>query len=864
MADHIGQLLGKYRLTHMLGQGGFAEVYLGEHLHLGTQAAIKVLHTQLALPSDIEKFRVEARTVATLVHPHIVRVLDFDVQEGTPYLVMDYAPNGSLRQRIPAGKPLSPAEVLPALMQVADALHYAHEQKLVHRDIKPENMLLGRNNEALLSDFGIAVVAQSTSMQKTQGVAGTAAYMAPEQLQGKPRPASDLYSLGVVVYEWLAGERPFVGSFTEVASQHLFAAPPPLREKVPTISPAVEQVVLTALAKDPKERFGSARAFANAFAQASEVNPSLVSFATRAAVLPTFSTQAPAEPTGLAALAPAGQPTPHITPALAGQSTPEQQASQAGPSVLFAPTQITPPTAFTALPPAGSGPSAGAAPHTAATALPLANIGAGVPVGSIPPSVQANSFTFLPPGWGSAPAGPASASSGAGEYTQADSFSRAPAGLTPLPPPGAPGGAEKPPSGRRKGAFWRWGLAAAAALLLLAILGGGAYAAFGGAHALFGGPVHTNASTATVTITPDSSDLTNTSTITAVLGTPDASQQQVGGRNVSVTTPAHSQTVNATGSLTMSATQATGTLSVYNPSTYTLPFNAGVVFKGRTTGVQVISDASASVAPNSTVYIPAHALNAGSSGNIPAGDISADWCGNAPAPGGFAPSVPLAPGSGGCGFSNSVTNPQAFSGGQDASTLPIILQSDINGAANNLIQANQPNAQQVVQASLQSNEQLIGNQQCTPNVSSNHNAGDSFAQVTVTVTFTCTGEAYDAAGALALAKMLLMTQAQSKLGDTYALVGQIKTTQMSASADNQGVVTIMDNAEGIWVYQFSDAAKHDLARLLVGISKSAAMQTLLSQPGVAKVSFALTGGNGQQLPADAAHISIVIQPVAGL
>jgi serine/threonine protein kinase len=277
MADREGQQLGNYRLTRLLGKGGFAEVYLGTHLYLGTEAAIKLLHTQLAGETDIEKFRREASTIARLVHPNIVRVLDFGVSEGTPYLVMDYAPNGSLRQVLPANTPLAPQNILPYVRQMADALQHAHEQRLVHRDVKPENMLLGRSNEALLSDFGIATASQTSSQQSTQAVAGTAAYMAPEQLQGHPRPASDQYSLAVVVYEWLAGERPFHGSFTEIASQHVLRPPPPLRQRVPTLSPAIEQVVLTALAKDPKERFPDVRAFAAAFEQASRAVDSVYS-----------------------------------------------------------------------------------------------------------------------------------------------------------------------------------------------------------------------------------------------------------------------------------------------------------------------------------------------------------------------------------------------------------------------------------------------------------------------------------------------------------------------------------------------------------------------------------------------------------
>src|SRR5207249_6179375 len=138
--------------------------------------------------------------------------------------------------------------------QVAEALHYAHERRLIHRDVKPENMLLGANNDVLLSDFGIALVAHSTRYQNTQEVIGTAYYMAPEQLQGKPRRASDQYALGIVVYEWLSGDRPFKGSFMEIASQHMLVPPPSFREKQLNIVPAIEAVVMRALAKDPEQR----------------------------------------------------------------------------------------------------------------------------------------------------------------------------------------------------------------------------------------------------------------------------------------------------------------------------------------------------------------------------------------------------------------------------------------------------------------------------------------------------------------------------------------------------------------------------------------------------------------------------------
>jgi len=267
MADRVGQQLGNYRLVRLIGRGGFAEVYLGEHLHLKTQVDFKILHTSLE-DEDVESFLREAQTVAHLKHPHIVRVFDFDVENHIPFLVMDYLPNGNVRRSYPKGTSLPPETIVSYVEQVASALQYAHDQKLIHRDIKPENMLLDRDNTIVLSDFGIALMAQSSRYQSTQEVAGTAAYMAPEQFQGHPHRASDQYALGVVVYEWFTGDRPFHGSFSEIASQHLFVPSPPLRQKVPTISSEVEQVVLAALAKDPKQRFGSVRAFAAALEQA--------------------------------------------------------------------------------------------------------------------------------------------------------------------------------------------------------------------------------------------------------------------------------------------------------------------------------------------------------------------------------------------------------------------------------------------------------------------------------------------------------------------------------------------------------------------------------------------------------------------
>ncbi len=262
--EWAGRQLGNYRLVRLIGHGGYADVYLGEHVYLKTQVAVKVLHTQIT-DEDVENFRTEALTIAHLVHPHIIRVFDFNVLDNTPFLVMDYAPNGTLRQRHPKGSRLAPATFLPYVMDIASALQHAHDQKLIHRDIKPENMLLDSNNKVMLSDFGIAVVSQNSLSQTTEDmVVGTMAYMAPEQLQGKPRPASDQYALAVVVYEWLSGARPFNGTYVELLTQHLSTDPPFLDEQTLAIPHAVQQVIRKALAKDPHQRFARVQDFANA------------------------------------------------------------------------------------------------------------------------------------------------------------------------------------------------------------------------------------------------------------------------------------------------------------------------------------------------------------------------------------------------------------------------------------------------------------------------------------------------------------------------------------------------------------------------------------------------------------------------
>jgi len=267
--EFLGKQFYNYRLIRYLGKGSFGEVYLAEHVSKPLQYAIKLLRTRLTSENLLD-FLNEARTVR-LQHPNIMRIQDFGVVDDVPFLVMDYVSGGTMRQRHPYGTRIPLQSVVGYVKQISEALQYAHDDGLVHRDVKPENMLIGANNEILLSDFGIVTTSYTWSPGNASGVAGTALYMAPEQIQAKPVRASDQYALAAIVFEWLTGTPPFRGTIAELTVQHLTQPPPPLSDHLSDVPEAVEQVIMKGLAKDPKERFASIKEFAKALEQASKL-----------------------------------------------------------------------------------------------------------------------------------------------------------------------------------------------------------------------------------------------------------------------------------------------------------------------------------------------------------------------------------------------------------------------------------------------------------------------------------------------------------------------------------------------------------------------------------------------------------------
>jgi predicted ATPase/DNA-binding CsgD family transcriptional regulator len=270
MIERVEQRLGNYRLIQLLGKGAFADVYLGEHLYLNTPSAVKVLHSRLD-SHTLEDFLTESRHISHLVHPHIIRVFDFGLESDVPFLVMDYAPYGNLRQKHHVGSALPLPTIVTYVLALASALQYTHDQHLIHRDLKPENVLLGPKHEVLLSDFGLALFTHDREVVQVKERFGTMSYMAPELIHGQPVPASDQYALAVMVYEWLCGHLPFDGLTAHLSHQHLYAAPPSLCDKHPEIPQAVEQVILKGLSKESTQRFVDVMSFARALEEASQV-----------------------------------------------------------------------------------------------------------------------------------------------------------------------------------------------------------------------------------------------------------------------------------------------------------------------------------------------------------------------------------------------------------------------------------------------------------------------------------------------------------------------------------------------------------------------------------------------------------------
>jgi eukaryotic-like serine/threonine-protein kinase len=269
MAGLIGQNFGRYQILELLGEGGMATVYKAYDTRLEREVAIKVIRRDAFPPDDMEmmlkRFEREAKSLGRLSHPNIVGVIDYGEHEGSPYLVMVYLSGGTLKERL--GKPMPWQEAIRLLLPIAYALDYVHDRNIINRDVKPSNILMTDKGQPMLTDFGLVKLfgdkeKDATSLTSSGTGLGTPDYMAPEQWTGEPTAQSDLYSLGVVLYEMITGHRPYTadtpaGVLLKQATESL----PLPKQYIPDLPKDVESVLLKVLAKEPRDRYPNMHAF---------------------------------------------------------------------------------------------------------------------------------------------------------------------------------------------------------------------------------------------------------------------------------------------------------------------------------------------------------------------------------------------------------------------------------------------------------------------------------------------------------------------------------------------------------------------------------------------------------------------------
>ena len=883
--------IGKYRLVGELASGAFGRVYRAEDTSMNNRiVAIKLMHAaHLASAQEHNSFLQEAQFLKMLNHPYILPVLDVGIEQNIPYMVTEYAPNGSLQERLSKRSPrlLPYQEALMILAQIGQALQYAHQLNIIHRDLKPANILFNANGDAVLADFGIATML-ATSMKYGTAI-GTPYYMAPEQFRGSISKEGDQYSLGCIAYELLTGRVPFTApDFFSLGYKHMTEKPMPPTQLNLLLNRTIEQAIMKAIAKQRTDRYPDIAAFLTALGISSAAPPTRQPIAPVTPISPTplhFNQIAPPmraastpdhveegiedEDTIIQSFHPGMLPPPpsprspqkEVTgqipairpssPLTTGKARLIEEAGVIPPTGTASITQspLQPGTAFS---PADTLPRVLETPQTPQipqTPQPLTgNQSLTQPARrSLQRVEEVAAFISL-----QVDQQPATVHDATHSQTQLPYWTGQEGGPedTPVPLNGTPFVGQQRNGRKQFRPRPRWLLITSVALIILLLGGTGltlAWSHVQGKHSFSILPVVTPAS-ATVTITPARNDLSMTYSIAAVTGKPDATLNQVQARLLSAISPTQSRTVSTTGNGTIPATHATGTLTFWNDSTSSKSFSAGMVFTDAN-GIQVVNDAGGTIpAGNPTtptwmaVSVPAHVNQGGPVGNINTADINI-W--NTYGDGYFV-----------------VQNDSAFGGGQNAQSYTYLQNSDFANAtalANSMKSTLLASTQANVNAQIGANETFINGIQCSSNVTYNHKVGDRVTSLTTTVVASCHGEVYNQQAAKDMATNLLKRKITTAPSTSYTLTNTITTTILQARiSDARGTITVLVKAESIGMFQFSDAQKQELVSLILGKSEQQAQTILSNQTGISQVVISISGGNGHTLPTDPHRITITV------
>lgn len=812
----LERLGDRYRLDGVLGSGGMADVCLAWDEREQHEVAVKVIKSNELDQRSLNRFLKEASQVARWQHPHILRIYGdarlelVDTVQGSivPYIVMEYASNGDLQHRLRPGEPFPFVETLALFAQLCDAVAYAHRQGVIHRDLKPHNILFRTlpdgAEQVALSDFGLAVEIHATHFTFAAG--GTLPYMAPEQLQGHAQMSSDIFALGVILYQLCTGQLPFKRTLQDLRRRGPQSPPPLPSALYKVLPPELDDVILTALAEDPELRYLDAWAFwdeINAVVDAETIayishheslQQSLRSHTNR----PSRYTSSVVQPQNKGQLADsrafANNSVQAQNSALV-QNDPFAQSDEQ-PDILVA---------------RRSNPN-------------LATSGRGSFVA--PESEQSRSRVSkgLP--------------THAASHTSAHVASR----VTPTPVPSAS------QNGRVRTRS-RSGLKRLPIILLLAL----AFVVFDVTIVGVWTPLgtlfhHATPAQATVTLTLASKTINNDYTFATLNDQPsNIDQNQIAIHTVTAQSQSQPQTVQGTGHSHTQGASAQGTLTFFNGKFVTQTILQGTVLSGKD-GVQVVSDMTINLPPVDnngklgTGTVTAHIVNPGVKGNIVALDINQTCCGT---------------------NTIFVKNTVPFTGGEDPKDYTFVQQSDVDAVLNASKVGLEQQARNAMNGQVAAGQQLLGQSvQCSSKADASQLIGDkgqNIAATQVTVTSSCHGTSYDQGALQQAVSARMQARAAQEAGPGYILAGKLQPGVVIQMSQTHGALVLVAHASGTWVYQLSPAQKHTLVQKIAGHTIDQARAILADQIGVQNVFITIGSGNKEQLPADAGQIALQVQ-----